>query len=181
MREGDAIAVRAIAADPRSYQALFARVHLLAAGGDKQQALDVLQDGCDRVVERETCLRELANLALELNDARRLSNTLDSISRAGCSTDEDCMSNLMFAAQMEWRRGNARQALMLCKKMLERSPDDDSALALEAQLAAGAGLHAESLEAFKRLAAKHPDDAQWAQGVAREREALLQPIRTRTP
>ena len=151
--------------------ALHARV--LIAMGQTKQGLDEIERATDTVTDRLPCLRQLVAVATRANDLPRVESSLDRIVRAGCSDPGDCVQNLIFVAQQEEMHGSPRRALATYKRAFEQAPDDDGLLAQMARLSAAAGLHAEALEDYKKLARRRPQDTSWAAAAAREEDAAM--------
>ena len=101
-----------------------------------------------------------------------MSAALDRLLKLGCEVPSECVTGLIFAAEVEARRGSPRRALILMRKAAERAPERDDLLADVAAKAEAQGFHGEALEAYTKLSERHPADPKWSEAVAREREAV---------
>lgn len=148
------------------------RARAFAATGELDRAIDDLSAAANNVDNRSECLIQVVELAKRTKNERRITSALDVLMRAGCATADECLANLQYAAAVEQERGNSRRALALYRKASERFPERDESLVSEATTASAIGLHAEALDAFGKLARRHPEDASWSAAIARERSAI---------
>jgi tetratricopeptide (TPR) repeat protein len=175
VQRGEEIAKRLIEIEPTRCAPYELRARLLSAAGDSKHALDALQQATDRVNDRETCLTALARMAHAAHDDTREGMALEKLEHAGCAKESDCIGEWMDLARLQEGRGEKSHAMALYKRVLERDPDNETALAAEARLAADVGMHAAALAAYVRLSQRHPDDANYARAAAAERAALYMP------
>jgi tetratricopeptide (TPR) repeat protein len=137
------------------------RAQLLVAAGRARDALDGLTDALERTTERAPCLRALVRLCLETGDKRRADAAFESATRSGCGSRDDCIDLYTWAATTEEARGNFVRAISFHKRAAELAPEKDDFLMSVAQLAERAGLTGEALDAYEKLAVRHPNDSQW--------------------
>jgi tetratricopeptide (TPR) repeat protein len=90
----------------------------------------------------------------------------------GCEQASTCASNLAQLAEMELSRGNLQRGLALYKQAQDRDPERADLLERYASVAAGAQLHAQAHDAYKRLAARYPDRPDYADKAAQHRAAM---------
>ena len=162
--------LRAAAPERCEGHALAAELH--AAAGDGDTAFTDFEGALEEVTERSVCTRRLVSLALRSGNSARIDSTLDRLLKLGCEAPSECVENLTFAADIETQRGGLRRALALMKKASDRAPERDELLANVASRAEQQGAHGEALDAYTKLAERHPDVPQWAKSAAREREAV---------
>lgn len=174
--EGLEAASRLRAAAPEKCDGHALTAELRVATGDVDAGFAVLDRALEEVTERSPCARRLVRLALETKSARRVDAALDRLLKLGCEAPAECVENLTFAASVEAGRGARRRALALSKKAWERAPERDDLLEDIAAKAAAEGLHGEALEAYTKLADRHPGDPRWTEAVTREREAATRRV-----
>ncbi len=144
----------------------------LLESGDGALAVKVLSAAAAVVVDRTTCLEQLAQVALSASADGPLTQALDQIAHAGCAEVAECVANLRFVASFEESRGYPRRALVMLVRAHERDPLDDGLLDDTARLASRVDLHAEALKAYEELARRHPGETRWSAAVSSERQAL---------
>lgn len=157
-------------------QILVAKLEM--AAGRIERGLAELERAVDTAVEKSVCVRALVSLAAETGQRYRVDAALDRITRIGCTASE-CVENLTFAAEVERSRNNGRRALALYRTAAERAPERDDLLETLASLATAQGLPGEALDAYAKLAARHPGDAKYEAGVASARAAVQRGIADR--
>jgi tetratricopeptide (TPR) repeat protein len=175
VQHGEELAARLADVEPTRCEPYRLQAELLAAAGETKRALDLLERSAERVNDRDVCLGALAALAHSEHDATREGMALDKLEHAGCAEDSECMKRWRYLAHQHESRGDNARALALYKKILSREPDDDDALSSEARLASALGMHAEALEAYTKLARRHPDQPAFAGAAEAQRAALFQP------
>jgi tetratricopeptide (TPR) repeat protein len=175
VQHGEEMIARLTDLEPSRCEPYRLHAQILADVGETQRALDILQRASDRVDDRDVCLAALARLAHQTNDQAREGMALEKLEHAGCGDDAECTKRWLSLGQQHEARGDDARALALYKKILARNPDDDTALASEARVAAALGLHADALEAYTKLARRHPEQPGWASAAEAQRAALFQP------
>jgi hypothetical protein len=166
--------LRASAPDRCVGHALAAEIRV--AAGEPDAGFAELDDALDHVTDRSACAQRLVDLALETKNTGRVDGAVERLLNAGCEGPHDCAQNLVFAANVETRRGKTWRGLILMKKAWEREPEREELLVEVANQAAAQGFHGEALDAYSRLADRHPDDARWAEAVTRERRAVARDV-----
>ncbi|MBX3260031.1 MAG: O-antigen ligase family protein [Labilithrix sp.] len=174
--EGLAAAERLRAAAPERCDGHALTAELRVATGDVEAGFAVLDRSLEEVAERSPCARRLVSLALETKSAPRVDAALERLLKLGCEAPAACVENLTFAASVEAGRGGQRRALALLQKAWERAPERDDLLEEIGAKAAAQGLHGEALEAYTKLADRHPGDPRWAEAVTRERQAATRRV-----
>lgn len=149
--------------------ALEARV--LVLDGRVDAALERLTAAADQVADRSECLRRLATTAIDGGRATHATEAIEKLANASCSTDQDCVQNLVWAAGLEERRGNRGKALVFYKRAAETTPERDDVTAEVARVATAAGMHSVAADAWSKLAARHPDNPTYVAAARQESEA----------
>lgn len=152
---------------------------LEVAAGDVEQGLHTLERAVDTAADKTACAKALVEMALGLGQRLRGDAALERLTRLGCVTAQECVDNLVFAAETERSRGNTRKALAHYKSAAERAPERDDLLETVAGLASSQGLPGEALDAYNRLAQRHPGEARFAQAAAAAREAVQRNLANR--
>jgi tetratricopeptide (TPR) repeat protein len=166
--------LRIAAPDKCDGHALVAELRI--AAGEPDAGFSELDAALDQVTERSACARRLVTLAEQTGNPVYVDAALGRLLKLGCEAPPECVTNLVFAAEVESRRGSHRRALALMRKAWERAPERDELLGELARRAEAQGLHGEALEAYTKLLERHPDDPRWAEAVAREREAVARGV-----
>jgi hypothetical protein len=139
--------------------------------GAKDEALDALAKGADRVTDRAACLRFLAEMAIDQNETARATDAIEKLANASCATEVECIQNLLSAGSLEQKRGNKSRALILFRRAADQAPERDDLVENVAAQARAAGLHAFASESYERLAARHPENGTYARLAKEEAEA----------
>jgi tetratricopeptide (TPR) repeat protein len=121
------------------------------------------------VSDRAACARQLVSLAVEHKQQARATEAIDRLTRMGCGGPEECSENIVYAAMMEQQRGNVRRALAFYERAHERAPHHEHYLITVAALASQQGMHGKALDAYTKLAQRHPEDPQWAAAAVEQR------------
>jgi tetratricopeptide (TPR) repeat protein len=180
LEDGLKVAERVRDAQPGKCEGYEIVAELRVAAGDLT-GLDVLERAIDATTDRSQCARKLVTLALAAKQSTRAEASVDRLTRVACDEAADCIDNLVFAAQFEAQRTNYRRALAYYKKAADRAPDRDDVLVTLATMARDQGLHGEALEAYRKLALRHPEDATWQAEMDKERTAVQSGIFERRP
>ncbi|MDF2693825.1 MAG: O-antigen polymerase family protein, partial [Labilithrix sp.] len=174
--EGREAAARLRAAAPEKCEGHALTAELRVAIGEVDAGFMELDRSLEEVVERSPCARRLVTLAVRTKSNVRIDAALDRLLKLGCEAPDECVKNLQFAATIESARGSSRRALALAKKASERAPERDDLLHDVAVKAEAQGMHAEALDAYTKLADRHPDDPRWKVALVREREAATRSV-----
>lgn len=166
------LARRLTEVSPRSCEGHALSAELHAAAGAPRDAVKELEEASNRVDDRTGCLVRLVALMEATGQDREIETTLDRVANAGCASQDECAENFAFAARTFVERGSPRRAVAFFRKAVERAPDKEELLLEYARLASDLELHGETLAAYSRLAELHPDNTEYAQRVAEEREAI---------
>lgn len=145
---------------------------LLIKSGDAPAGFAVIEEGVDVAEDRSSCARHVVALAVARGEAPRIDRALERLTKLGCTVREECLENLLYAANVERGRGHSARAFSLLKQACERAPERDDLLAQFAVRATELGQHGEALDAFTRLAERHPENSEWRTAASRERFAL---------
>lgn len=140
--------------------------------GEQEQALAELQNASERVSDRARCLRVLAEMSIAAGQAGRAGDAITKLADAACSNEQECVENLVAAAELEDRRGNHTQALLVYKRAAAAYPARDDLLERAASQARSRGLHAFAADAYGKLAVRHPDNAAYGRAAREESEAI---------
>jgi tetratricopeptide (TPR) repeat protein len=118
---GIAIADRYVQLAPRLCAPHTYLARLVAAAGDPRGAIDGLTEAANAVEDRSECLKALARLAAAHGDPQAVDLALERLSHT-CTTDNECVENSVFVAQVNEGRGNYRLALLYYRRAAERAP-----------------------------------------------------------
>lgn len=179
--EGLAAAAKLRDAQPDKCEGHERIAELRLAAGEPGRALDDLERAVETAADRTACARRLVTLSTEAGEPRRAEAAIARLTRMGCGSADECADNLVFAASAEQGRGNQRRALALYRSASERAPHRDDLLANVASLADAQGLHGEALEAYTKLAQRHPEDPKWTQAADAARAKLRGGLAPRVP
>ena len=173
VRDGLAQATRLSKVAPDKCVGHSIHARLVLESGQPGPALTELRAATDTVTDRLQCLEDLVRLSELASSEEMLTQALERVAHAGCSTSAECVANLEFVATHEMSRSNERRALAVLQRARGIAPDDDGLLERVAALAAKLELHADALKSYESLAARHPGDARWPSAIASERLALV--------
>jgi hypothetical protein len=174
--DGLAAAARLRASAPEKCEGHALSAELRVAGGEIDEGYSELDHSLEAVEDRSPCARRLVRLAVQIGNHSRIDSAIERLLNLGCESPAECVTNLTFAADVEASRGGNRRALALTKKAWERAPERDDLLAVIATKAEAENLHGEALEAYTKLADRHPDEPRWAEAVLRERRAVTRNV-----
>ena len=152
---------------------------LEVAAGRVEQGLGTLERGVDTASDKAACAKALVQVAYEVGQRLRADAALERLTRLGCVSSQECVDNFVFAAETERSHGNTRRALAHYKAAAERAPERDDLLETVASLASSQGLPGEALDAYNRLAQRHPGEARFAQAASAARDAIQKNIANR--
>lgn len=172
IREGLAAAGHLRAFAPEKCEGHALTAELRVAAGEIDAGYAELDRSLDQVDRRSPCARRLVSLAVKIGNDMRIDAALERLLKLGCESPDECVSNFTFAADVETRRGANRHALALTKKAWEAAPDRDDLLIDFAGRAEAQSSQRDALEAYTRLADKHPNEKKWSEGAARAKDAL---------
>lgn len=167
-----ALTKRAEGLDARSCAPHALRARAEVAAGNAAAGLDALASAADLVVDRLSCLQQLAQLADAAHDQAHWLGAVEKVASVGCGSDAECAGDLSWAAGQKEAHGKIGDALVLYKRAYERTPTDDGLLEHVAKVAATVGLHQESAEAYERLARRQPSEPRWKRAADAQRAAL---------
>ncbi|WP_240488695.1 O-antigen ligase family protein [Labilithrix luteola] len=134
---------------------------LRIAAGEVTPALDDLERASDGVTERTACLRTLVQLSIDNHQRRRAESGVERLQRAGCGGPADCRELYGWCAVQEERLGNNAKALSMYQRASEVAPDDDALLERIGALASKSGMSTAAIDAYAKLAKRHPSDPHW--------------------
>jgi hypothetical protein len=174
--DGLAAAARIRASAPERCDGYALRAELRVLSGDVDAGFSELDEALDRIADRSACAKRLVQLAQRTRNAARVDASVDRLLKLGCEAPPECVDNLLFAAQVESTRGRGWRGLALLKKAWERAPEREGLLEDIGAKAEAQGFHGEALEAYTRLADRHPSEARWTAAVARERDAVARGV-----
>ena len=95
------------------------------------------------------------------------------MARTGCTDDAECADNLVWVASIEERRGNYRRAMGYYEHAQEKAPERRDIIEHSAQLASSLEMHAQALEAYRKLSRLSPQTEKWHQLADREKTLLF--------
>ena len=137
------------------------RSELLLARGDLKRAMEDMSAAVDQADDRTACARTLVRIALSTGQTAYVEQAVERLAKAGCSTNEECITTMAFIAETERATHSDRRAIFYYKRALELSPGDASYLLAIAQIAEQNNLHGEAALAYGKLAAAQPQDPRW--------------------
>ncbi len=160
------------AANPTQCEAAIPVAELMARE-NPQQALDELDGLINQAPDATACIRGIIEIGGRTGHRARADAAIAKLERMMCREAQRCAENLVFLGETEVSRGNGRRAIGLFKKAYEQSPDRrEDVLERIATLATSQGMHGEALDAYTRLAERHPEEGRWKDAALAEREAI---------
>lgn len=174
--DGLEAAARLRASAPEQCDGHALTAELRVAAGEIDAGFAELDRSLEEVAERSPCARRLVSLAVQIGNNVRIDAAIDRLLKLGCEAPAECVNNLKFAADIEAGRGSQRRAFALVKKAWERAPERDDLLVDVAARAEREGLYGEALEAYTKLAERHPNEPKWAEAAARTRRAATRGV-----
>jgi tetratricopeptide (TPR) repeat protein len=145
---------------------------LALAADDNPNALRDLQAAAQTASDPMECWRALAELAMSSRNETYVTIAEDAMARSGCLSDSECADNLVAVAVLEERRGNYRSAIGYYERAQEKGPGRRDIVERVGQLASSLGMHAQALDAYRRLEHMSPDANQWRQLADKEKMQL---------
>lgn len=149
---------------------LAAQVSLLA--GEGPQALAELERTAETLDDPLPCLRYVLEALKPTKDDARIEAVVLRLLNLSCGPPDECATAHLQAIATEQQLGRSHGAVRFAKRGHDRLPDRIDLLRALAETSAAAALHAQALSAYKKLAAREPDNAAWRDAIARERDAL---------
>lgn len=141
--------------------------------GSTEDAVTLLEEAATHVQDAPNCLEELANIGTSAQRFDVATGAVDRLARAPCSVGYPCLENILRAAAIEGERGGTARSVVLLRRAVEVAPDDPTALQRLAAAASAAGMHAESANAYERLAAV-TGDGRYRTSAAAERQRAFE-------
>jgi hypothetical protein len=176
VKKGIALARHLEEKDPNHCNGYSIESRVQWAAGNTREAVSVLERAEDRVVDRKVCLRVEAELAASTGNSELLEHALAGIVDGSCATDRECFDDYVHVGDLQRRRGNAAAGLTAYRRANKIVPGTDWLILRMAEVASEAGLHGEAADDYDALARLHPDQAQWPQASAKEREAFVRNV-----
>ncbi|MBS2020288.1 MAG: O-antigen ligase family protein [Deltaproteobacteria bacterium] len=161
-----------VARDPTSCDARKQVAKTLVAVGNPVGAFDELERSIDAVKDKAACERGLVMLALETKQARRADVALERILRGGCGAADECVELYEWAAEVEEGRQRSAAAIALYKRAAQLRPDRWELTLRAGDVALGAGLYGDAVDAYSSLVQRFPSDARFAAGLSQARAGL---------
>ena len=163
------------------------RARLEMAVDEAPTALRDLQEAAQTASDPTDCWHWLGELALTSKNDAYLTLAEEAMSRSGCAEDAECADHLVWVASLEERRGNYRRAMSYYEHAQEKAPERRDIIERSAQLASSLKMHAQALEAYRKLARLSPqaemartrrsrEDTPFSRGRAVSHRELRQPI-----
>jgi tetratricopeptide (TPR) repeat protein len=168
----DAI-TRVIALRPGLCEPYVERARLELVADDAVTALHDLETQAAVAVDPIVCWKALGELAASTKNDRFVTAAEEAMTRGGCGADAECADHFAWAASMEERRGNYRRAIGFYIRAQEKAPERVDILEHTAQLASAMELHAEALEAYRKLSRLSPEAEKWRQLAEREKTVMV--------
>jgi tetratricopeptide (TPR) repeat protein len=172
VRPGLAAAKRLAALEPGACGPQISRARLMLAADDGPNALHDLQVAAQTASNPIECWRSLGELALSSKNDTYVTIAEDAMARSGCASDTECADNLIAVASIEERRGNFRRAIGYYERAQEKGPERRDIVERIGQLASGLGMHAQALDAYRRLQRMSPDADRWRHLADQEKMQL---------
>jgi tetratricopeptide (TPR) repeat protein len=167
-------AVRIVAAhEPGKCAPHITRARLEVAVDEAATALRDLQEAAQTASDPSECWHALGELALTSKNDAYVSLAEDAMARTGCTDDAECANNLVWVASIEERRGNYRRAMGYYEHAQEKAPERRDIIEHSAQLASSLEMHAQALEAYRKLSRLSPQTEKWHQLADREKTLLF--------
>lgn len=160
------------AAEPDSCDGAVIVAELLAISGDARAALDELDRALVSAKDHIPCVHAIVRIAEQTGQRDRADAAMVKLERMGCASSAQCADNLAFLAEIEATRRNHRHAITLYLRAYEQAPEREELLEAAGQVAEQNSLHGEALDAFTKLATRHPGEARYSNAVARARAAV---------
>lgn len=164
------------ALEPGRCEPFVARAGLQLANDGGAPVLHQLELEAQTSTNPVVCWRALGELALAENNDPYVTTAEEAVARSGCGADEECVANLGWAASIEERRGNLRRAIMYYERAQERAPARTDIAEHIATLASQTGLHAEALDAYRRLQKSTPNADRWRALADHEKTQMLNEV-----
>jgi tetratricopeptide (TPR) repeat protein len=159
------------ALEPGTCAPAILRARLYVASDDAARGLHDLEEAAQGAADSADCWKWLGQLAAQTKNEVFVSVSEEELSRAGCSVDAECTNNLMWIANLEEQRGNARRAIKYYERAHERAPDRVDIVERLAAVCAAHALHAQALDAYHTLQ-RLTGDARWGAAAEREKAVL---------
>jgi tetratricopeptide (TPR) repeat protein len=172
VKQGLTIADRLRTLEPGSCDPLVEEARLLIASDRAPDGLHLLRTGAETATNPVACWRGLGELAFGAHNDTYLQVAEDEVSRTGCDVDADCANNLVWIAQLEQGRGNARRAIGFYQRAHAKAPERVDIVQTWAELASGLGMHSVAVEAYRELQLLS-HDPKWQAAAERERSATM--------
>ena len=148
MEHAEAIA----AVDPGSAIALDLRARSLIADGQREEALKLLEKGCDRSSDRPSCLRARVLVAAQIKAPEPLAAAAKDLLGAACLTARACADTADWLASVRLGRGEQGAALALLSRAAREDPTSEGRWLRVAEVASRTGAHVQAADALEKVA-----------------------------
>lgn len=148
LEHADAIA----ASHPDSWLTPALRARLLVAEKKPEEAVKLLEKGCDRVAERAACLRVRVEAAAAIKAPEALNAAAKDLLGAACVTNQACADMATWLAGVRESRGELGAALSLLSRAAREDPNGEARWMRVADVAAKSGAHVQAADALEKVA-----------------------------
>ncbi|MFT3775294.1 MAG: O-antigen ligase family protein [Minicystis sp.] len=148
LEHADAIA----AAHPDASVAVEMRARLLVAEGKPEEAVKLLEKGCDRVAERPSCLRVRVIAAAAIKAPEVLNGASKDLLGASCVTNQACADTAEWLAGIRLSRNELGAALALLSRAAREDPNGEARWLKVAEVASRSGAHVQAADALEKVA-----------------------------
>ena len=169
LEHADAIAV----AHPDASVALELRARVLVAEQKPEEAVKLLDKGCDRVSDRPSCLRARVAAASVVKAPELVNAAAKDLLGAACVTPAICADTATWLAGVRSGRKERGAALALLSRAAREDPNEARWLRV-AEAASASGAHVQAADAFEKVA-KHRGgaDPELKRRIEAERRSAL--------
>lgn len=147
LEHADAIA----AAHPDASVAIELRARLLVAEGRPEEAVRMLEKGCDRVDNRPSCLRARVTAAAAVKAPEPIAAAAKDLLGAACVTTLACADTADWIATARLSRGETGAALALLSRAAREDPGNEARWLRVADVAARSGAHVQAADALEKV------------------------------
>ena len=170
LEHADAIA----AAHPDASIAMELRARVLIAERKPEEAVRLLDKGCDRVSERASCLRVRVTAAAATKSADTLGAASKDLLGAACVTPQACADVATWLAGVREGRHELGAALALLARAAREDPNSEARWLRVADVASKSGAHVQAADALEKVAKQRGGaDPELKRRIAAERAEAL--------
>lgn len=146
-------------AEPNKSRWVRVRAKLLETQGKAPQAQELLQEVCEQVKDRYTCLRARVPLVQALGNDDELRQLLDATALAGCTNATACGQSYKWLATMHQARKNYGAAANALVRVTRYDPTNAQAWEELGDMNVKIGTYGQATQAYARARKLKPNDA----------------------